>query len=146
MEGRGGRVAGLRKRSLLQPPLTGREFRRLMDGELKEKEWQAQVEEALQLYRWKPWHAPPNVVVCDGCRRKLYRNVRKGFPDLFAMRPPYLLWIELKTERGQLEPEQREFLDDLRACGQIVLHARPRDRERLFNVIAHPEQWNGEEA
>ena len=27
----------------------------------------------------------------------------------------------------------------LEASGQVVLHARPRDREVLFDLIAHPE-------
>lgn len=110
-----------------------------MDQQLSEKEWQRQVEEALKTFGWESWHIPPNVVVCVRCHTKNYRGIRKGFPDLLAIKPPYILWIELKRERGQLEPEQKHMLEMLKACGQIVLHARPRDRERLFNIIAHPE-------
>ena len=78
---------------------------------------------------WWWMHVPPNVVVCPRCHTKVYRGIRKGFPDLFAIKPPHKLWLELKTERGQLEPEQREVLDMLAACGETVLFARPRDRE-----------------
>ena len=126
-----------RKPSVAQPPL----LRRFMDGQLKEREWQKQVEEALDTFGWEHWHVPPNVVVCPSCHRKIYRGIKKGFPDLFCLKEPYPpVWIELKRERGQLEAEQKQMHRTLRACGQIVIHARPRDREQLFDVLAHPEK------
>lgn len=115
-----------------QPPL----FRRLMDRSLKEKPWQKQVEEALDFYGWWWFHVPPNVVVCPKCRWRIFRGIRKGWPDIVAIKPPRILWIELKTERGQLEPEQTEVGMMLRACGQTWVHARPRDRESLYELIA----------
>ena len=140
MEGQGGRVAGSRKRNLLQPPLSGADFRRLVDGVLKESDWQKQVEAALNVFRWWFIHIPPNVVVCPSCHTKIYRGIAKGFPDILAIRPPHILWLELKRERGQVDPEQRRVKAMLEACGQVVLHARPRDRERVFELIAHPEE------
>jgi hypothetical protein len=125
--------------SAAQPPLTGKQFRRLMDGELKEAAWQKQVEAALTVYRYWWMHVPSNVVVCPRCRTKIYRGIKKGFPDILAIKPPHILWIELKRERGQLEPEQTSVGQMLLACGQMWVHARPRDRERLLNLIAHPE-------
>ena len=107
-----------------------------MDGQLSEKKWQKQVEEALDVYGWWWFHVPANVVVCQYCRRKNYRGIKKGFPDILAIKPPRLLWIELKRERGWLEPEQRQVHEMLRACGQTVLHVRPRDREELLGLIA----------
>lgn len=125
---------------LEQAPLDGPAFHRLLDGKLKEKEWQKQVEEALDTFGWWWNHNPPNVVVCPcPCRRKIFRGIKKGIPDIWAMRPPYMLWIELKTERGQLDPEQRRVRDLLRGCGQIWIHARPRDRAVLLDWIANPE-------
>lgn len=128
-----------------QPPLDGREFRRLMDGQLKEAPWQKQVEEALTLHGWWWNHNPPNVVVCSRCRTRIYRGIKKGVPDIWAIRPPYMLWLELKTERGQLRPEQQQLMTMIRACGLIALYARPRDRDRVLDLIAHPElkadQW-----
>lgn len=119
--------------------LSGREFRKLIDGQLSEKQWQKQVEEALTVYGWWWMHIPPNVVVCPRCTTKIYRGIAKGFPDILAIKPPYILWIELKRERGQLDSDQRRVLAMLEACDQIVRHARPRDREALLNLIAHPE-------
>ena len=128
-----------RRSTPTQLTLSGQAFRKLIDGNLKEATWQKQVEEALTVCGWWWMHVPPNVVVCPRCHTKVYRGIRKGFPDLFAIKPPHKLWLELKTERGQLEPEQREVLDMLAACGETVLFARPRDREHLLNLIAHPE-------
>lgn len=124
-----------------QPPLDSREFRRLVDGRLKEKPWQKQVEDYLDLMGYWWMHIPSNVVVCPACRRKVYRRIRRGFPDILAIRPPYILWIELKTEHGHVEPEQTRVKKMLEACGQIVIHARPRDRERLLRLITHPEEY-----
>ncbi len=50
-----------------------------------------------------------------------------GFPDLVLMRPPQLLFRELKSERGRLKSEQRRWLDELAACGQDVGVWRPAD-------------------
>lgn len=124
---------------LEQTPLDGPAFRRLMDGKLTERQWQKQIEAALDTFGWWWMHIPPNVIVCPHCRRRIFRGIRKGFPDIFAMKPPYLLWIELKTERGQLDREQKRVRDLLRACGQIWIHARPRDRHVLLDWIANPE-------
>jgi hypothetical protein len=123
---------------LAQPPLNGREFRRLVDGQLTEAQWQKQIEQALDVLGWWWMHIPSNVVVCPH-GTKVYRGIRKGFPDILAIRPPYILWLELKRERGQLDAEQRRVGKMLEACGQVYLHARPRDRERVLNLIAHPE-------
>lgn len=112
--------------------------RQILDRALPESEWQKQVEEALTLHQWDWWHVPANVVVCPTCRRKIYRGIRKGFPDILAIKPPFLIWIELKTETGVLDPDQKAMHHKLRACGQTVLHARPRDREWLFALISNP--------
>lgn len=114
-------------------------FRRFMDRQLSEAQWQKQVEEALDAFGWTWWHIPSNVVVCPNCHAKVYRGIRKGFPDLLAIRSPVILWIELKRERGQLSPDQRQMFQLLRASGQTVLHARPRDREWLFELLARKE-------
>jgi len=133
-------VPAKRKPDLAQPPLEGRTFRRLIDGTLTEKQWQQQVERALDLHGWWWMHVPANVIICQRCGQRNYRGIKRGFPDLLAVKPPHIRWIELKRERGRLDPDQIRVHAMLRACGQVVLHARPRDREQLFRAIAHPEE------
>ena len=127
---------------LNQPPLGGPAFRRLMDGQLKEHEWQGQVEQALDVYGWWWMHIPANVVVCPRCCTRIYRGIRKGVPDIWAIRPPYMLWIECKTQHGHLRPEQRQLMDMIRACGLIAIRARPSDRDRVLELIANPDVLN----
>lgn len=122
-----------------QIPFSSSAFRRLTDGALKEREWQKQVERWLDVYGYWWMHIPSNVIVCTRCGHKNYRGIKRGFPDILAIKPPHILWIELKRERGQLEPEQTQVGQMLLACGQRWIHARPRDRESLLNLIAHPE-------
>lgn len=129
--------------ALAQPPLDAPAIRRLMDRQLKEAPWQKQVEEALDVFGWWWMHIPPNVVVCPHCRTRIYRGIRKGFPDILAIKPPYILWIECKTERGHIDPEQHRVKAMLEACGQIVLHVRPRDRERVLELIAQRGELHG---
>lgn len=51
-----------------------------------------------------------------------------GFPDLVLVRPPRILFVELKTERGKVTPAQQAWLDALAACpGCEVDLWRPRD-------------------
>jgi hypothetical protein len=112
-----------------------------MDRSLTERQWQKQVEDYLKLFGWWFMHVPANVVVCDRCGHRNYRGIARGFPDLLAIKPPFVRWIELKRERGWIDPDQRSLHALLRACGQVVLVARPRDREYLVNQIAHPEDY-----
>ena len=123
-----------------QLTLTGPQFRRLVDGKLSEKKWQLQVERALDAYGWWWNHNPPNVIVCSRCRHRNYRGIEKGVPDIWAIKVPYVIYLELKTERGAIKPEQKQVLAMLRACGLTAFHARPRDRERVLELIEHPEK------
>ena len=89
--------------------LSGQAFRKLIDGNLNETTWQKQVEEALTVCGWWWMHVPANVVVCPCCHTKIYRGIRKGFPDLFAIKPPHMFWLELKTERGRSSLNSARF-------------------------------------
>jgi hypothetical protein len=129
------------RRSLSQPPLDGREFRKLVDGQLLERDWQKQVEEALDAFGWWWMHVPPNVIVCEFTGRRHYRGIRKGVPDIWAIRPPYMLWLELKTETGPRRPEQDQVMDKIRACDLLAIAARPRDREEVLALLSRPESF-----
>ena len=50
-----------------------------------------------------------------------YSSLRntKGFPDLVLVRPPKILFIELKVENGRLSAAQFEWLSQIGKCDQI---------------------------
>jgi hypothetical protein len=132
-------ISRAKRIALAQAPLDSREFRRLMDGRLSETRWQKQVERALDAFGWWWMHVPPNVIVCEFTGRRHYRGIRKGVPDIWAIRPPYMLWLELKTETGARRPEQDQVMDKIRACDLLAIAARPRDREQVLALLSHPE-------
>lgn len=59
------------------------------------------------------------------------RRSDPGWPDLVLCRPPELLIVELKSDRGRLSRDQKRWLDRLQQCGVEVAVWRPRDWEQI---------------
>lgn len=84
----------------------------------------------------KGWRTP---VSADGA----------GFPDLVITRPPELLVVELKAQRGKLSAKQREWLRHFDLCG-IEWHVwRPSDWPTIEARLTRPRSgtvhWTGTE-
>ena len=88
-----------------------------------ERDFARQVIDLAHLYQWRVhrnWtelHSP------------------KGWPDLVLCRPPRLLFVELKSEKGRTTPEQESWLADLQACGQYTCVWRPSDWDEIVKVL-----------
>lgn len=54
----------------------------------------------------------------------------KGWPDLTCCRAGKLVFIELKTEKGKITPEQREWLNDLNDVPGVI-----------FSNVVRPSDW-----
>ena len=54
-------------------------------------------------------------------------NSESGFPDLVLLRPPRVVLVECKAERGVVSSAQEEWLAAWAACGAETLVARPAD-------------------
>jgi len=73
-------------------------------------------------------YAHPRVVIFhipnEGKRSKIYgaklkaAGLKPGMPDLCI--PRWSLWIEVKSGRGKLSPDQEQAIAELRADGQAV--------------------------
>lgn len=99
--------------------------RQALDAVVPEREFQASVVDLALLRGWRAWH--------DNDSR---RNVA-GLPDLLLVRPPRLLFAELKTEKGRLSPAQREWLDALGRCPGIEVHVwRPGNWPEIEEALA----------
>jgi type IV secretory pathway protease TraF len=60
-----------------------------------------------------------------------------GFPDLVLVRPPRLIFTELKSERGRLTEAQEVWLKLLRQVPGIEVHVwRPSDWESILAVLS----------
>lgn len=106
-----------------------------------EAAWQQQLEQLARYCGWKTYHAPDNRPVQTRSGRRYVQNVAAGWPDLVLVRPPELLIVELKTDKGRVAPEQTAWLEALAACGLETYVWRPRDlddaRARLNATVGN---------
>ena len=107
-----------------------------------EAEWQRTVEELLDANRWRWTHFRP-ARTAKGWRTAL--SGHPGYPDLVATRTNAdgtggrLIFLELKSERGKVEPEQHAWLDALDAvgCDRIECYVLyPSAKDRAAEILA----------
>lgn len=79
---------------------------------------QKQITEALKLKGYMVFR------MNSGMARKNVKLCPAGTPDLLALGPGNMFWIEVKTETGRLRPEQASMHVKLERLGQTVLIAR----------------------
>jgi hypothetical protein len=61
-----------------------------------------------------------------------------GWPDLTLVKPPRLIFAELKTGRNPVTQQQRKWLGLLRQCPGVEVYLwRPSDMQRIAEVLAH---------
>lgn len=93
---------------------------------ISEADFQAVVVRKAELWGWWVWH--------DFSTQG--RNQR-GLPDLILVRPPRVLFVELKKQKGRVTPEQQGVLDMLARCpGVEVALWRPSDDAEIDAVLA----------
>jgi hypothetical protein len=88
-----------------------------------EAKFQRAVITLAQTYGWKTCH------IYDAQRSE------PGQPDLQLRRPPRLLFVELKTDFGRVQKDQRVVLRELAQCQQEVYVWRDRMYPRPISVI-----------
>jgi hypothetical protein len=103
---------------------------------ITERQWQATVEKLMTAHGWHWYHATDNRPVTAKSGRKYVQNIRAGWPDLFAVKGPRLLAVELKREEGKTSREQDAWLRVLAAAGVEVHVWKPRDLAEVRVVLA----------
>lgn len=68
---------------------------------ITERDFEGQIRDLAKLFGWKYYHT--------------WRSIHSpaGFPDCVFVRPPRLIFAELKSEKGQVSEKQQEWLDAL---------------------------------
>ena len=102
---------------------------------LSEKAFSKQVVDYANLRGWRCAHFRP-ALTADGKWVTPVAAQGVGFPDLVCVRGGKVLWVELKAGKGRLRPEQKVWLDSLRAAGQEVYVWHPKDWEQLAEVLS----------
>lgn len=66
-----------------------------------------------------------------------YRSTRStpGFPDLVLIKPPRLIWAELKMPRGRITEPQRHWFRSLVLSGQECYIWRPSDWDEILRIL-----------
>lgn len=90
---------------------------------VSEKEFQRQLLQYARLCGWRVYHTRDS------------RGSQAGFPDLVLTRGGRLIFAELKSARGKVRPEQSDWLDALRAAGQVVYLWRPEDWSEIGRIL-----------
>jgi hypothetical protein len=91
---------------------------------ISERDLTAYVRDVAKAFGWRRYHT------------WLSKHSPAGFPDEVLLRPPRLVFAELKSERGRLKPEQEAWLEDLRQVpGVEVYQWRPEDMDAIVEVL-----------
>ena len=85
---------------------------------------------------WCVMHTRPARTMSGGWATPLQGH--KGFPDLVLVHPSrnLLVFAELKSDKGRLEPEQRRWLDALQDAHAIVYVWYPKDWPAIVELLA----------
>ena len=111
--------------------------REVIDEAMTETEFQSQVVQAARKLRWMVSHMT------------LPQRSEPGVPDLLLVRPPRVIFAELKSEKGRLDtrqryssrtgralPNQKDWKDALEACPGVEYYLwRPRHWDEIMEVL-----------
>lgn len=93
-----------------------------------ERDFQREVIEVARSFGWTDFHV----------LRSDLSKMRPGFPDLFLIRPPNIVWAELKAKNGKLSDAQKDMCEMLKESGQniYVWHAEnEKDWDEIIEVL-----------
>lgn len=105
-----------------------------LDG-LREADFQREVLALARRHGWLVQHTYRGKTGKGAWRT----NAATGFPDLVLVRPPTLLFLELKAGHGTATAEQLMWLDALaRVPGVVALVVTPSDGQLVHDLLTGP--------
>lgn len=107
------------KQTILDPP----------DPMGNESAFQSKLMKLLRAFGWRCTHQPPR----PG-RSRMITFGDPGFPDIVALRPPDLIFLECKSIKGAASPDQRTWLVGLEQCGVPAWVVNPADWPMLVRL------------
>jgi hypothetical protein len=93
---------------------------------MSEADWQAIVVQLARLHGFeRVYHTHDS------------RRSEPGFPDLVLVKPPRVLFVELKRENGKLTDEQHAWMRALAGCPGVEVYVwRPPNLDGVQQVLA----------
>jgi len=119
-------------------------MRTAISGErLSERDFERQVLELAALTGWRTAHFRP-AKTSKGWRTPVSGD-GAGFPDLVLVRPPVVLFVELKSATGRTSSGQEAWLEALGRCERIEAKLwRPQDFEEIQAMLCKRTRQRGE--
>jgi hypothetical protein len=91
---------------------------------VSESQWQKDVRKTAHSYGWRSYYTPYSL------------GASPGWPDLVLVKPPRVVFTELKVRTGKLRPAQEETRDLLERCEVVEYHLwRPADEAEVLEVL-----------
>ena len=106
-----------------------------LDKLMSENYWQGTVEEYAQTLGWVKYHTRDS------------RGSDDGFPDLVLVRPPRVIFVELKKQTGKMELAQTAWATLLADCPGVEHYVwRPGDWADVEELLQpHVRRWGSPE-
>jgi hypothetical protein len=102
---------------------------------MKESELQSVVIDLLNAFNWRFTHFRP--AMRQSGRWSTPISGHAGYPDITATKNGAILFIELKSEKGRIRPDQHEWLNDLSINPHIEAYVlRPGDIDALTRRLS----------
>ena len=122
-----------------QPPDTV-DPQELWAATVSEAQFQTRVIRLVRDLGYEIYHHTTTPTRCRQCGTKSTGGrivTSKGFPDLVIARtdPPRLIYAELKSAKGRIAPEQKEWQERLEANGQEFYIWRPSDWPEIERIL-----------
>ena len=96
-----------------------------ISGCVTEQAFQETVVQAAEMFGWWHYH------VADS------RRSRPGFPDLVLIKPPKVIFLEVKREKGRLTVAQADVLAMLEDCSEVqAAVVRPSDWAQVVEWLS----------
>lgn len=90
---------------------------------LSERDFTSQIRDVARTFGYLRYHA------------WLAKHSPAGFPDEVLVRPPRIVFAELKAEKGKVSQAQMDWLDQLAACGLEVYLWRPGMLDEIIECL-----------
>jgi len=95
---------------------------------MNERELQKTILDQARLLGWRIAHFQTARSMRDGRAFMTAQQGHRGFPDLVLLRPPRLVFAELKTAKGRVDFDQATWLNGLDAVPGVEQYVwRPED-------------------
>ena len=98
---------------------------------VSESDWQKIVIKIAVRNDWKWYHPPNNLPNKYGN----IQNIVAGYPDLTLVKDKRLLFVELKTDKGRVSKEQKEWQEVLKKAGCECYIWRPKDLIEVQKIL-----------